>query len=323
MKMLFQLSACVCLFVAQLSAVEREVWGSFRIALVGAERSSAVYAAARAGAQDAAVIMEQEHRLAIDLVFKAPQKATPGEQKALLGKLFIEGMDGIMLDPSPGKVLAAEVTFLQKQGIPFVFFNRDLPGVERLAYIGTDQQALGQLAVEALAESLGRLGGSTAILAGEAASPVSQSRLSGAERALQESIEVDAYGVFHCVEALTPCINELTRVTQGDRDNELDAWLFLGPWALGGGNDLPWLPGAMPCVAIGAEPPQLPYLRRGLVDALIAEKYYEWGYQSVVLLIEKLFLKKDPDPKVILTDGEVITKENLADYQLKWTEWYR
>lgn len=325
MRLLF-LSLLILGLSVPLGAVEREIWGSYRLGMLGADRGSAVFAAARAGALDAAKAMEKEHKLAIELVFKAPLQGTAHAQDGALGELFIEGVNGIILDPNPGQELADEVNFLSTQNIPFVMIHRELPGTTPLAFVGSDQTALGHLAMEALGKSLGVVGGDVAVLAGAAGSETARLRLEGAKTVAQASDgKFRPFGIYTCEEALTPSINTVRRVTEEDRarDRKLDAWLFLGPWPLSGAADLPWEPGKLPCVAIGAEPPQLPYIQRGLVDALVAEKYYDWGYRAVVVLIEKLYLKKDPAEAIILVDGELVTKANLDEQLKRWSAWLR
>ncbi len=317
------LSLLMLSMMLPLHALEREIWGSFRLGLLGGDSDSAVFAVVKAGARDAAKALEKEHKLSIELIFKAPVEGDAHTQDGALGEFFIEGVDGIALDPHPGQELVDEISFLATQNIAVVCFHRDLPEHMRLAYIGSDQQALGRMAMKALAKAMGPRGGSVAVLAGPSGSDLARQRLDGAEAVAKEAGNFRPYGIFTCEEALTPALNTVRRVTAEDRDDRLNGWLFLGPWPLSGAAGLPWEADEMPCVAIGAEPPELPYLKQGTVNALVAQKYYDWGYQSVVMLIEKLYLKKDPEPAVILTDGELITPGNQAAYRAKWVEWLR
>jgi len=51
---------------------------------------------------------------------------------------------------------------------------------------------------------------------------------------------------------------------------------------------------------VDALPPNCPTCAAGHVQLLLAQQCYEWGYQSVSLLVDKLQSKKNPpEPKVI------------------------
>lgn len=301
--------------------MEREVWGEYRIGLVGLSTSNPLYSAVRVGALDAAKDLEEELRLEIEIEFATSRRADADAQVKALNDYFVSGVDGVILNPANSAALSDSVDFLYRQGIPVVVYQNSVSNDEVLTSILTDQQSMGKQAMEQLKDALGIRREAVAILAGSTSSS-SQERLEGAKAyAVEHNIQL--YGVFTAKEEMGPAIQIVNSVTEGDRDGQLHGWLFLGPWPLMGAADLPWKAGGMPCVAIGAHPTQLRYLELGYVDALVAYDPYQWGYQSVKTLIEKLHSKKDPDAKSIVVPAEVITSENLDAYLQRWTEWLR
>ena len=64
-----------------------------------------------------------------------------------------------------------------------------------------------------------------------------------------------------------------------------------------------------------ALPAQLPYLKSGHVQLLLAQDCYGWGHKSVELLLEKIVNKKDPpdvrviDPLTWRRNGILVTPQ--------------
>ena len=66
---------------------------------------------------------------------------------------------------------------------------------------------------------------------------------------------------------------------------------------------------------------QLVYVRNGQVDVLLGQKVYEWGYESVRLLVDKIVNKKVPSEPVVKADLVRVTKQNAEDYGKQWSKW--
>jgi len=57
------------------------------------------------------------------------------------------------------------------------------------------------------------------------------------------------------------------------------------------------------------------------VQALIGQDCYGWGYRSVELLIDKLHFGKDPESVVSHFELQVVTQENVDEFEGIWDKW--
>ncbi|WOO39864.1 sugar ABC transporter substrate-binding protein [Rubellicoccus peritrichatus] len=302
--------------------IEREVWDEYRIALVGQTTADPLYSAVQAGALAAANDLEMELRLEIEIDFKTQRRANVDMQVKALNDCFLAGVDGVILNPIKDPRLNEAVGFLVEQDIPVVVY-RNVSGIDQaLARVYTDQKRMGEQGMEHLKDAIGPRGKAVAVLSSNSGDLVANQRLAGA-KAYADTHNIGLYGVFPTAEEIGAAVNTVDSVTRGDRDGKLYGWLFLGDWPISGGADLPWQPGKMPCVAIGAHPAQLRYLQLDYVDALIANDAYQWGYQSVKVMIDKLHSKKSPESRDITVPAEVVTRGNLDEFLSRWSQWLR
>ena len=73
-------------------------------------------------------------------------------------------------------------------------------------------------------------------------------------------------------------------------------------------------------VSVDILAPELEYVKSGKVQALIGQDCYGWGYQSVVMIVEKL--KDGKTPKEINHfELSVVTKDNVKEYEGLWEKW--
>jgi ribose transport system substrate-binding protein len=102
---------------------------------------------------------------------------------------------------------------------------------------------------------------------------------------------------------------------------DITGWALIGGWPLFTDNALKWAPGTVKCVSVDALPPQLPYLKSGHVQILLAQQVYEWGYRSTEHLINKIHLKKDPASVKDVSPLIPVTKENVDEFGKNWEKW--
>lgn len=312
----------IFVFAPLASANRLDVWGTYDVLLLGRASSDPALVAMAAGAEAAQSELEEHHRVKINLRVAAPREAGSAEQSRLVDTAFLQGIDGLLLDAIAGAPLAEAVNMLARQDIPTVLLRDELAAAPAVGHLYTDQAALGELALATLIPQLGRRGGRVAVLGGPLSDPSVRARLAGMQAAEGQK-PVDFFGVFECPASLGGSLGTLQAVTQEDRDEAIAGWLFLGDWPLQGAAPLPWEPGQLHCVAIGAYPAQLAYLRRGYLDALVAPDYHEMGRQALRLLVEHLAAEAPPRRQDQALPAEVITMENLAEHEAAWAKWLK
>ena len=73
--------------------------------------------------------------------------------------------------------------------------------------------------------------------------------------------------------------------------------------------------------SVDALPAQLAYVRNGQVPVLLGQQCYQWGYQCVSLLVDKILLKKDPSAVRQVSALIPVTIDNVDAYAKNWDTW--
>lgn len=298
----------------------REIWERYSVAFIGKGSDNAAFTPARQGARNVAKVLEHEHNLAITIHDLTPGAGEYADQTASLKEAFMLNVDAILISVQDPEAIAPVLDLLSRQDVVVVTFDGDAPASQRLATIETDERALGQAAMQQLAEKMPR-GGRVAILAGPEEDAVMKQRLAGAQAVLEEHDDISTQQVIHCASDFQSAVDALSQTVAEDRDQEIDAWLLLGRWPLMGAATLPWDPKRTPCVSVDALPRMLPYLAKEEIDVLVAQLYYRWGYLAMETAINAVHLKQAPPETVIQTGNEIITRENLPEYTRSWASW--
>jgi len=318
-KQIFQ-SIFILLTVCQIvSGQNREILGEYKIGIIGRDRENTIYQAAHLGAFDAARELSERYSIDVELLIATPESSQGGSQPSSLAELFVADADGFIISPGDSDVVAASIKFAMQQGQQVVFFESQLPGVEPIASILADEEQAGRLAGKAILKKLPTKG-RVAILTSSSPTPQLEQRLAGVRAAL-------GYRRIERVIATEPnyhaAIKTIQDAQEADRNDQIKGWIFLDDWPLLGMPALPWKPGKMPVVAIQSSPSAFIYTDKGYLDALIVHPYYDWGYQSVVTMVEKLHNGKAPASTTILTQPRVVDWRNLKAYRAAWQTWFK
>ena len=303
-----------------LAAKPREVWETYKIAVIAGNGEAPAAKAIEAGAEAAAPALEDEYNLAITVDNLSPLNNTAQSRQAAIHRAFLDGYSAVLLNIDSSSEVAEEIDFLNRHGIPVITVGSDISS-GRLAAIMTDEEASGRLAAETFIKNLRYARDKIAILAGTYDDPVSQLRLAGAEATLEKVPDLEIDGPYHTPETFSGTFPKLTEVTETDYGRNLRGWLILGNWPLLGGRPLPWKAGEKVCVAMDADPHVIPFVASGQVQAVLAPDNFAMGKLGLTLLIEKVHNKKDPEQSIYSVPPLVLTQDNLAEFQRNWTQW--
>jgi ribose transport system substrate-binding protein len=302
-----------------LSAQNRELLGSYRIGIIGHDQEDAIYQAAHEGARDAVLALSEALSIDIELLVLTPDRSQGDSQINALGELFIEAADGLIISPQNDEAIRAFVEFAIAQGQAVVFFESRLPDIEPLASVLADEVEAGRMAGRAILQQLPTKA-RVAILTSDSPSPALEQRMQGLR-------EVLGYRRIQQVVSTEPtyqaAIESIRQAEDADRNDLIKGWVFLEDWPLLGMPALPWKPDELPVVAIQSSPSAFIYVDQGYLDALVVHPYYEWGYQSVELMIEKLHNGQLPKAPVVRTPPRVVDWRNAEDYRNSWKQWLR
>jgi ribose transport system substrate-binding protein len=292
---------------------------SYQIGLIAKSSSNPVFLAARQGAYDAARELGEQYGVEITVLWKAPNAEDAQAQAQYIEQLASQGVDGIAVSCTDANVLTPAIDDAVESGVCVVTFDSDAAASRRMAYYGVDDHAAGAKVMELLAAELGGQG-VVAILAGNRAAPNLQARVAGVleEAARHEGIEVrDTY--YHG-ETAAEAVARMQQVQVANPD--ITGWALVGGWPLYTENALDGI--HEHAAVVSMDPLNLPldYMIAGQVRALVGQPYYDWGYESVRLIMNKVHEDRTPAEARVTVEPDVVdTVEEAQSLKGRWSEW--
>ena len=301
------------------SAQNREILGEYRLGFVGRDQSDTIYQAAHEGAKAAALELSQRYSIDVELLLATPDRSQGEDQVTSLAELFIQKVDGLIISPEPTEAIVSSIQFAHAQGEEIVYFERRLSDIQPLAAFLADEVEAGRMAGRAVLEQLPTRG-RVAILTSATPTFQLEQRLAG----LRETLGFRRIATtVSCQPNYRAAIAAVRAAEEADRNDQIDAWVFLEDWPLLGMPALPWAPGKRSVVAIQSTPSAFIYVDQGYLDALVVHPYYDWGYRSVETLVEKLHNGQTPESALLRSAPRVVDWRNAEDYRESWKRWLR
>jgi len=256
----------------------------------------------------------------VDILWKAPKtESDPEKQIAIVEQCIAEGVSGIVLSPISDVALSASVSKAMKNKIPVLIFDSALKGKagkDFISFVGIDNRNAGASAGEYLANMLGGKG-KVAMLRFVKGQANTTEREEGFLEAIakNKSIRVivkDTYAGGSTEGAKNASANIISQLKEADGifcPNELSTMGMLQ--ALQDAN----LAGKVNFVGFDTPAPIIEALKKGEVNALIAQDPSRMGYLSVKTIVDYIRGKKTK--QMIDIGVTVITRENLNDVKVQ------
>lgn len=317
-----------CLAISQPTAIaagqEGAKEGTKRKVVIGFIAKSLandVFQVAQAGAKDAARELGQKYNVDVEVEIRTPNEEDAMKQAEAIGALTGRA-DGIAISCSDADTLTPSIDKAVSKGVAVMCFDSDAPDSKRFAFYGTDDKACGQRTVDLLAKAMGEKG-TIAILAGSQRAPNLQNRVAGAKEALAKypNMKLIERGVFYHVEIPEKAAEFLQNAQAANP--EIQGWAMLGGWPLFTADALKWPPGSIKVVAVDALPSELVYVKKGYVEALLAQDCYGWGTKSIDILLNKIINNQAPSEVKLIDPLTLVTKENVDSYGENWKKWLK
>lgn len=269
-----------------------------------------------------------------DASWQAPQGADNSAQKKTFDDMVASGADGIAVSPIQADAFAPVIDSAIAKGIPVITFDSDAPTSKRLLYIGTNNYEAGKRAGEA-AVKLFPSGGKLVAFVGNMSAQNANDRYNGFKDAVKgKNIEFLQEPFTDDKDAGRARRNVSDAITKyGDKINGfVGLYSYNGP-AIVDEVQKNNLRAKVKIICFDGEPKTLDNLGKGLVDATVVQKPYEFGRLSTRALylinrkgldaaltemkpeLEKAGMKVDKN--VIDTGVDVITPGEQATKFLK------
>lgn len=291
---------------------------SYTFGLIGKSQSNPVFQAALKGAQAAAKDYEKKG-VKVAIEWRTPNEEDAQKQADNIEQLVNTGVDGISIACSDASKVTNAINDAVGKGVAVMCFDSDAAQSERFCYFGVDDVKTGEQVMEELHKSLAGKKGRIAVLAGNQTAPNLQLRVKGVTAKAKElGYSLDASkDIFYHKE--TPQDSARTMEEVQNNNPEIVGWALVGGWPLFTDALMKWTPGEIKIVSVDALPAQLQYVEKGIVSKLLAQKVFDWGYQSVELLIAKLQGQTVKERNI--SELVHVTKENLGEWAKTLKGW--
>jgi ribose transport system substrate-binding protein len=303
---LYFLIVAILVIVLQLLAISQE---KLRIAVIPKGESALFWKAIHAGAKLGATAAS-----GVEIMWKSPFKEDNAEQQiSILDKCISENVSGIILSPIHQNALTESVSKAMKGNIPVLIFDSALkgtPGKDFISFVGINNRDAGARAGEHLAKLLDGKG-KVVLLRFVKNQANTTEREEGflESMAMYHNIQVtikDRYAGGTVDEVKKTCKSILGQLSEANGifcPNELSTTGML--LTLREAN----LAGKIKFVGFDTPAPVVDALKKGEIDALIAQDPARMGFQSIKTIVDYIRGKKISSTVDI--GVKIITRENL------------
>jgi ribose transport system substrate-binding protein len=258
--------------------------------------------------------------LGYTILWKAPLKENDrAQQIAIVEQFASEGVAGIVLAPLDDQALLRPVRAAVGKGIPVIVFDSGLKGEsgkDFISYVGTDNRLGGSLGGEELARLLNGKGKVVLLKYSEGSASTAE-REAGFLEAIKKHPDIklivdNRYGGVTASEAQATALNMLDQLREADgifcSNESLTFGMLL---ALRQNN----LIGKAKFVGFDASTELVEALRKGEIQALVAQNPKKMGYEGVKAMVAHI--KGEKVPAVIDSGVQLITPQNIESAEVK------
>ena len=291
------------------------------IAWISKSRGNPVFDLGQHGAMQKAKELTEQGPVAVELLAVGPASADAVEQARILDDLIARGVDGIAVSCNDPTACVDPIDHAVAAGIPVMTWDSDAPDSKRFSFLSIDNYGSGRTAADLLARAIGGQG-KVAIITGVLGALNLQQRVDGFRDRLAEAYpQMEIVRVVATNEDINLGVQGVEETMQAHPD--LRGWFFAGLWPFfADRGSMPlWEAasrrGTIKTVAFDSLPLELDLLRGGYITALIGQKYWRWGYDSVQMVYDHV-LEGKRYPAFIDTGMDIVTPKNVDAMALAW-----
>jgi ribose transport system substrate-binding protein len=285
---------------------------SLTIAWIPKALNNPVFELGREGALQEAAELTDRGPVPVNVLYVGPVASDAAEQVRVVEDVTRRGVDAIAISCDDPTACVEPINKAVAAGIPVITWDSDSPDSRRLTYVGIDNFQAGQVAADLLARAL-KGKGQVALLTGVPGAYNLEERIRGFKDGLSKSPGVRIVATAVSNDDINMGVQAVEETMQTHPN--LDGWFFVGMWPLFAerGSMPLWEDAArnhgMKVVAFDTLPVELEFLRDGYLSALIGQKYWGWGADSIQMLYDHLLYGKtferstNPDMDIVTTSN--------------------
>lgn len=287
--------------------------GAKNIAVIPKGTTHAFWKSVEAGARKAG------GELGVNILWKGPLKESDRAQQIAIVEQFVsDDVDGIVLAPLDDVALRRPVQAAGAKNIPVVIIDSPLQGEagkDFVSYVGTNNRLGGKLAGQQLVNLLGGKGKVVLLRYAEGSASTTE-REEGFLEVVKQSPDIqmlveNRYGGATASEAQSTALNIIDQIREADgifcSNESLTFGMLL---ALRQNN----LVGKAKFVGFDTSEPLIEALKKGEINALVAQNPTKMGYDAVKTIVAKI--KGETPPANVDSGVALITPENVGSPEI-------
>lgn len=290
------------------------------IAWVHKSLGNPVFNLGRSGAQQKARELSASGPFDVEVLPVGPVAADAAEQARMIDDLIARKVDGIAISCNDPTACIVPIDRAVTAGIAVMTWDSDSPQSRRFTFLSIDNYTAGQTAADMLARAIGGRG-KVALLTGVPGALNLDQRVRGFKDRLAAYPQMQVVATIASNEDINLGVQGVEETMQAHPD--LRGWFFAGMWPLFA--DRGAMPlweqssrsGSLKTVAFDTLPVELDLLRDGYLEALIGQKYWNWGYESVQMVYDYI-VAGTRYPSFIDTGVDIVTRNNVDAMARAW-----
>jgi len=277
----------------------------------------------------------------VKIEFQSSSTGQTQEQVEIIRQMVQRKVDGLAISVIDANAVRDVIKEAVEAGIPTICWDSDCPDSERRTFYGVDNEQMGvELGNQLVLACGGKLqpGDKIALISGQASAPNLQDRTKGALSVLNKHAGIKILETLYCDDKPEKAIQQISTTMAANPD--LRGWVFVGGWPLFADNALDSIRDHERTKVVSADAlePEWQYLESGACQALVAQRPFSYGEESIKILDNLRTGKKTDYPAIQEAPVDLVYKEtsseqkayadkagikaySLDEYRTQWKEW--
>jgi ribose transport system substrate-binding protein len=293
--------------------------GKITIAWIPKALNNPVFELGRDGAFVKAEELTAAGPYEVEVVYVGSVASDMAEQARVMEDMIAQGVDAIGVSCNDPDGCVDPINTAVDAGIEVMTWDSDAPDSERFTYLGVSNYDGGRAAADLLVRAMGEEG-KVALLTGVPGALNLEERIRGFSDVVEEQYPgIEIVATVACYDDINQGVQVVEETMQAHPD--LNGWFFVGLWPLFAerGSMPLWEAaaesGQLKTVAFDTLPVELEYMKEGLLQGLVGQKYWGWGYDTVQMIYDKIV--EDAQYDDWTDSGMDIVTENNVDAMIQ------
>jgi ribose transport system substrate-binding protein len=309
---------------------------AINMAFIPKTSNNLVFKMGNDGAQYAARYLTHENGVEVNVEYLASPELEPTAEQDFIREAIAAKKDGLLVSCIDDSI-TAPINEAVDAGIPVITYDSDCPSSKRLGFYSMQSEITGSKGADLLASAMGPGAKTIAILTGRTGAENLETRVAGFRERLSTTYpEIAVVTTVRCMETAESCGPAVEDEIIAQYP-DLDGLFVVGLWGLLAActcsdtgmtcqcndNQMPqWKAaanGKLKTVAYDTLPLELTLMNQGYVSALLGQKYFGWGYDTVSIMYDHLTKGRQVDD-YIDSGFDVVCPNNSEAMSTKWKE---